>query len=1484
MKVFKYILNIIIWTVIAVYLLTILTFRIPSIQKYAGDRVAMALSNKLGTKVMVGNVNPGWLNRLVIDQVEIDDQQGETMLKANRLSIRVGIWPLLTDGIIDISTAQILGAQLKLYQATPDAKPNFQFALDSLASKEPKSDSRTNLHLGSLIVRHSMVAYDKLWLPTHRGQLDINHLRLTDISSHIIIKTLTNDSIHVVTKNMAFKEQSGLHIKRLAFQFEGGKTHSLLHQLELQLPHTTISLHQVEANYHTNDKKMDWRSLKYHGKLLPSHITLADIAPLLPALRNFESAISIESEVEGAADNLMVKRLRVGSTTGDIAIDCNGWMHQMTTASTWGVRIKELSLSAKTIDFISENLKGKHITLPTPLVRAGDIRISGEANGRKLQQIHAVQHVKTNAGNIQLQFAKEQNQSFQASIKTDGINLQSLLNDKHFGNMATNIKLSGSLAKQSFHVVANGHISQFDYNNYSYRNLQLDARYDKKNIEGHLTIDDPNIGLDVNGKCTLGNSNKDIQLKAAVLNFAPKSINLSDKWGDARFFADIEANISGSRVDNTQGNICINNFSMISSAESYELDQLQLQTGYDNGTHFIRLNSDFAHAEIYGSFDYHTLTKSFTNFLASQMPTLPGLPTIDRNTRNNFAIHATISKSDWLQQLLHFPLAIKQPITLDGFVNDKTRTINVQALAPEFYYDGKGYRDASLNIVTPGDTLACQLGLVKIMDNDDRFQVEMEAKAHDNHLNTTLRWDNQQTEKALRGTLNTIANFYTNDNGQHAANIHVKPSTINVHNTWWSVEPSHIVYAPKHIDINGFTIRHDDQHLIIDGTASTSANDEIYVSLNDIDIEYILELVNFHAVDFNGQATGRILASGVFSDKPKASAQIMVDQFKFEHGRMGMLNANVEWNDQQQQIDIHAIADDGQFADERKSKTYINGYVSPKNNFIDLAIRAQNTRIDFMHSFTKSFISHIEGSALGEVRLSGPLSTINIAGELVVNGEAHVKPTGCTYQLRNDTIRLVPDEITFASCPIYDIHGQRGIVNGGIHHQHLTNLTYDLYVDANNLLAYDFPDFGDDTFYGTVYGTGKVAIHGRPNETTIDMNVTPQRGSTFVYNVAQPDAIGNQEFIRWNAKSLTPTSSNPQKKQNTTDNPLEDRSDMRINFLINCTPDATLRLLMDSQTNDYITLNGNGVLRATWYNKGGFQMFGTYRVDHGTYGVTIQEIIKKDFTFQPGGTIIFAGDPYEATLNLQASHMVNGVSLSDLNVGKSFANTVRVNCLMNITGQPSQPIVDFDLDMPNVNTDEKQMVRSIINGQEEMNQQVLYLLGIGRFYPQGANNVDANDTQQSQTSLAMQSLLSGTLSSQINSLLKSVIKSNDWSFGANISTGDEGWNNAEYEGIVSGRMFNNRLLINGQFGYRDKAATANTSFIGDFDVQYLLVPNGNLALKVYNQTNDRYFTKSSLNTQGLGLIIKKDFTNLRDLFGIKKSKKKKKHSDKQKQK
>ena len=1468
MKVLKRILSIAIWGFIGLYLLLMISFHIPAVQEYIGNKTAKLLADELGTKVRVERVDLGFLNRVVIDKVMIEDQQGKEMLSIGRLGVRISLWELM-NGKISISSAQIFGAHAKLYQTSPETAPNFQFVIDSLASKDTTSQTPLDLHINSLIMRRSSVTFDKLWEPETPNELNPSHLHVKDISAHIILKTLTTDTMNINVKKLAFEEKSGLKVNKFALRYEGGRSHSILHHLQIQMPGTDFQLKEVTANYRFEDDKFLVESLEYQGEIPESHVRLSDLSCLLPSLKTFNSTLTVASIIKGKGYNLDIPNINVSSSTGDVSIRCDGYIHQLNKKPIWYANMQDLSLSAKTLNFISENLRGRKVEVPEVINRIGDIHLTGDVSGQGIEQVNANQQIRSGAGNATVHFALDPRQEFTGDITTQGINLHQLLNDEHFGMLATDIKLRGSLARNHTHVHADGVVNKFEYNNYLYQNIKLNGSFAGNQIEGKLSVDDPNINLAAEGVAMLGKGQQSIDLKSTISEFSPQNTHLTDQWGDARFSTVIETTLKGAKLNDAEGFMHLSGFSMKGSGKDYELTDLQLHTGFKEQTHFLQLTSDFMDAEIRGDFDYQTLTQSITNFLASRMPTLPGLPKVNPNTNNNFTIHATVRKSDWLQQILNIPLTIKQPITMEGFVNDHVRDINLECRLPEFYYKESGYRAGQVNISTPNDSLSIDASITKLMENGNHFDISLKGKAHNNHLISTFAWDNHAKER-MSGMLNSTANFFQTPDGRQVAFIGVAPSHLNIHNTIWNAEPCAISYSDKRLEINDLNIHHGNQYLMVNGIASENDQDSIVVNLKDVDVAYILELVNFDAVSFSGLATGQAQAKGVFGKQLHANADLIVNDFKFEKGRMGVLDAHVNWNTEKEQIDIQAVANDGEDA-----ITHIDGYVSPDKNFIDLGIKADGTHIDFMHSFTESFLSKVEGHADGSVRLFGPLDQINLTGGLVVNGLAHVTPTGCTYQLRNDTIRLIPNEVEFVRCPIYDIHDRQGIVTGGIHHDCLTNLTYDLYINAQNLLAYDFPDFGDGTFYGTVYGTGEVAIHGRDNEVVIDMDVTPEPNSVFVYNAADPDAVSNQEFIHWGIKA--PSASSDDKKQAAS--PIEERSDLRINFLVNCTPNATLRLLMDSRTNDYINMRGDGVLRATWFNKGGFNMFGTYRVNNGTYDVTIQNVIKKNFTFQEGGTIVFGGNPYNASLNLQAVHTVNGVSLSDLNVGQSFSNSVRVNCLMNITGMPSKPVVEFDLDMPNVNADEKQMVRSLINSQDEMNQQVVYLLAIGRFYPQGANNAQSN-SNQNQTSLAMQSLLSGTLSGQINSLLKNVIKSNDWSFGANISTGDEGWNNAEYEGLISGRLFNNRLLINGQFGYRDNTKTANPSFIGDFDIRYLLFPNGNLALKVYNQTNDRYFTKSSLNTQGIGLIIKKDFNGWRDLFSSKKKKKKEKKDKK----
>ena len=1463
LKVFKYIVNIIVWTLLGLYLLFILTFKIPAVQQWLGGKMANVVAQKLGTSVSIGRADVGIFNRLTLYEVVIRDQQDKDMLTARRLSATIDLLPL-TKGKISIATGQLFGAHGIFYQRDSLSKPNFQFALDSLASKDTTSTTPLDLRFNSLIIRHSSISFDRLDLPETPEVLNPNHLKINDINIHAIVKTLTEDSLNINLKRLALKEKSGLQIDRLTFRFQGGRSCSNLQDFELKMPGTEIKLGDIDAKYQFRDDHLMIPSLVYKGSIEPSTITFSDLACLLPSLKTFNSTLTLSTFFRGQGEDINVSDLLVHSTTGDIDIDIDGWVRNLTlTDPTWYADINDLRLSDKTISFISENLKGQQMDVPPIVTRLGNIHMKGFVKGTGTSEITTNSQLATDAGNVAMNLMLNRQREFSGSINTDGINLKQLLDDEKFGMLATKINLSGKLPTEGdITIEAEGNIDQFDYNGYQFQNIAVNGLYSSDDIHGTLSIDDPNLRLSVDGIMKRIGDTENVQVEAHLDQFSPQAMHLSDKWGNARFAANLKADIMGSSTNDAVGSIDLTDLSMVSENSNYKMNALHVESGYENNIHHITMNSDFATASIKGNFDYSTLLQSITNYVVTKLPTMPGLPQVNPNTNNNFAIDVTIHKSDWLQHLLQIPVRLTSPLTLRGTVNDKMQQIVLACNIPQMFYKDSQYDDCNLSIVSPMNTLLCDLSATKLMGNGEKWDLQVTSSAYNNQLTASLLWDNHAS-KHMGGMITAMAEFNTTLEGKAITNVDIASSKITIDDATWDVQPCHIAYYDNRLDIFNFAVRHDQQHLMIDGTASGSNLDSLQVNLNEIDISYVLNLVNFHAVSFSGLATGSGIVSGVLGDL-QANGALKVEEFKFEDGRMGTLDARVDWNKEKEQIDIHAIADDGP-----EAKTLIDGYVSPERNYIDLGIRAEGTYLDFAKSFTSSFCSHVDGHANGAVRLIGPLDAINLTGELLVNGHAHVTALGCTYEMRNDTIRMVPNEIEFVRCPVYDIYGNQGILTGGIHHKELTNLTFDIFVDAENLLAYDFPDFGEEMFYGTVFAKGRAAIHGRENETIIEADVTPQKNSFFVYNASSPEVVASQEFIEWNSDTKT-------NKKNTAVDDTDDnfRSDLTMRLKVNTTPDAQLRLLMDARTGDYIVLRGRGDLQATYYNKGGFNMFGNYEVTEGKYNVTIQNVIKKDFNFSEGGTIVFGGDPYDAQLDLQAQYIVNGVSLSDLNIGKSFSNTVRVNCLMNITGQPKAPIVDFDLDILNVNSNEKQMVRNIINGQDEMRQQVIYLLAIGRFYPQGANNAAESESQRSNTSLAMQSLLSGTLSGQLNSMLGQVIKSNNWNFGANISTGDEGWNNAEYEGIINGRLLNNRLLINGQFGYRDNATTATPSFIGDFDIRYLLSPNGNLALKVYNQTNDRYFTRSSLNTQGIGIIMKKDFNGWRSLFNLKKKEKK----------
>lgn len=1440
MKKFKHICNGIIWTLIVLYLLLIVLMHLPSVQTFLGKEVAEALADKFGTKVEVGKVNLGFFNRIIIDDVMMYDQQGDSLIYASRLSAKID-YMAATQGKISVSSAQIFGLRANLYRQTAKSPANFQFVLDSLASKDTTQHKPLDLHIGSLIIRRGAIAYNQRDVAPRSGVFSPQHIRVSELSSHILLNHVTDNSIDLLLKKLSFKDESGFKLQSLHFKLQADRQKATLKEFRLLMPRSELVLDDLKATYRFEGKRFIPESLRFKGGIQQSKITFADVASLVPALRHFDDAVFVSSRFSGTAKSISVPSLNLRTGSGSINLQARGSYSHASSHPAWNADIANLNLSPAGVEFLAENL-GSKVKIPKEIQRLGTIHLTGKAKGYE-KVLSAKGNIETDAGNISLQAVKNDDR-IKASVDTRGVNLGRILDNRKLGTVVAKIDAHGTMK----HIFAKGNIARFDYGNYDFHNIEIDGDYDMKTLRGTASIADPNVNLSVKGDYQLGS--RLYALDAAINHLRPTVLGM--KMHDP----------------------------------SYSLDNISISANNKGKEGHLDIEAPFVSLYARGQYDLTTIYGSIMRLVADKLPTIPGISKHAAKGYNDFTLQANITSAEVLQRMFGLPLSLNLPVHINGNISDAEKNVNLYINAPNFSWDGSAFHDANIELNTIGDSLRMEARISQGLPYEKTPVYRLRAAAADNNLSTLLYYANQSSKLPITGKIDARTQFFTSDNGATGVHVTVNPSEIMLGEKKWLLNPADIIYRKNELTVDMLNFSHGDQHIIINGKATPQATDSIVADLKDVDVAYILNLVNFHSVDFAGKASGKAVVKSIFQT-PEAYANLDVKDFVFENGPLGTLHAKATYDNQEGQINIDATAEDGP-----EHLTVINGYVSPKRNYIDLGIEAHNTSLKFMENFCGSFLNKVEAWCKGKLNVVGDLKNINLVGDVVAHGRMHMKQLGTDYTFNHLRAHAIPDDIQFEGDSIYDSHyngkhSHFALIRGGIHHKHLTRLSYDLDIDANNFLGFDTHEFGDDTFYGTVFATGTVGIHGKSGETIIDIDATPEPHSIFVYNVASPDAISAGSFIHWNDatpyiyRPYSPDSDKDKKKDSSSDF----SSDMRINFLVNTNPNLTLKLMMDDQTGDYITLNGNGVIRANYYNKGGLDMFGNYVVDHGQYKLTIQNIIKKDFDFQPGGTIAFGGDPYNAPLNLQAKYTVNGVPLSDLNIGRSFSsNNIRVDCLMDITGTPGAPKVDFSMDLPTVNSDAKQMIYSVINSQEEMNQQVLYLLGIGRFYTQTKNNQTSEDaSQQSQTSLAMQSLLSGTISQQINNVLSSFVNSSNWNFGANISTGNEGFNNAEYEGILSGRLLNNRLLFNGQFGYRDNA-NATQSFIGDFDLRYLIFPNGNLSIHVYNQTNDRYFTRNSLNTQGVGLIMKKDFFNLRDLLGIKKKSKDKEKEDKNKKK
>ena len=1489
MKTFEKILVQLVSILLILYAAIVLLFSLPLMQNKLADWTADVLSKQIKSKVEIGSINIGLLNRVIVNDVVVYDPSGKQFASIARVSANVNP-SLLLAGKISIGTAQLFSVKAKLYRQTPDSTPNYQFIVDAFKSEEKDEPTDIDLSIGSLLMRHADISYDILSENQKESGIDFNHLYMKDGGMNLVLRCLTNDSLNISIRHFHAKEQnSGFVVKNAQLYLTGNNENATLSNFELSLPHSAISVDTLDINYKNLQKQ---KRFNFTSTPISGHITPCDLQAILPNLATLTTPVSFNIATSGNEKNINIDLF---SYSKDNALKLNAiaqlsnildkeHFHFHTNVKT--LHIEDIYIQDLVKAFIPQHTEN-------PIIAAvKDIDYKGNLEQASDGTLFSDGIINTAIGNAEYDLSLYPDKFLTGTIDGDSINICVLLDNETFGTASFSMDVATNIDGKSKIPAGKvaGKIYNVNYNGYNYRNIDVDATSTSSQIDGEIGIDDDNLKMKTLFSYSDTNT-KGIQMQVLLDHFSPHRLNLTENHIGERLSLNADIDLLGTDFNHLFGHVTINDILLTTPSDRFTMSNITIKAEHlGDQQNLYTVNSDVIKGRIEGNANIADIVTNVTNQLAIHLPVaVKSKPAEDSDFTYNF----TITDSPIIHHFIDADFAITNPVYINGSINSEQSQMSIQIAASKLLYEGKAYDNLSIECHSTDNNMNVKASAHSLLPGNKyndipptNTMLNISADIHDNTIDGNLNLNIDGANNINLSLIPTVQLADSLGNMKTVISLHRSEAIIN--DTTWTVSPSVISLYKNNIKCSRvkFANNNTNSSLAIDGRVSASPTDSIVATLENLEIKYFLSLIDFDAVRFAGKASGSITAKKLFENNgaPDLKAHLQVADLSIQEGIIGDADIQAKWDKtvdgisvDGRIIDLYQVPDALTGNDKNVAGiTTVKGWISPSKNDMRLDINTLNTNASFIHGFLGGVFKEVSGYITGPISVIGPLNDVNIVGNAVPNMNLRLRATNVPYHVEGDTIHLRKYLFDFPNISLYDRFGNRSTVTGQVTHRNMKNFAYSFNADLQETLVYDETQFNSDKFLATVFANGELSIDGRDGHPLyVTASITPTTGSVFAYDAATPDAITGNTFIEFRDRDslIVATTQASASQPSNLDAYYNDSlaiineaqknydSDIFVNFDINLTPACEVKLRMNNTEDGYIQTYGNAKLSAQWYNKGSFQLFGKYDIDGGAYRLYLQDIIFRDLALQPGSSVEFNGNPFNANIHLICHHTINSVPLSDLTSTTAFSqnNKVKVICILDITGKLGNMDFKFGMDMPTVSEESKQLVNSIINSEEEMNTQMIYLLGFGRFYPSEYARANGNNSNQ-----AVNSLLSSTLSGQLNQMLSNVIGNNsNWNFGSSLTTGEQGWNDLDVEGILSGRLLDERLLIDGNFGYRDNALTQRANFIGDFEIKWRITPTGNLYVKAYNQTNDRYFTKATLNTQGIGLSWQHDFELIR---------------------
>lgn len=912
----KHIVRFTIIIALVCYFGIIAVLSLPFIQKRLSVLAAQELSRIMQTEVSIGNIDLGLLNRVIIQNVYLEDKSGQELLKVARLSAKIELSPLL-HGRIRISSIQLFGLNAHLNRQTPESKPNFQFILDAFASKDTvKKKSNIDLRINSVLIRRGQIYYDLLSAAQTPGRFNTNHLGIQNFSATLSLKALTPDSLNAQIKRLSFNEQSGFKLKKLALKLTANHYGLQANNVEVSLPQSELAIDTLAVAHDSTSSFPIFNNDTQYMARMHASIALSDLAMFVPSFAHFDDDINLRIALEGKGYQTKCTDIYLSNDDQSLLLKgeamINHW-NEKNNLFLFG-NLSQLDADKEGISWLIQNLTGK-ANAPDILQRIGDISFNGDISGY-LNQLTTHGTLLTDVGNIRANVTMHSDtithlHSYSGKIISPELNLGMLLNqEKTLGNAAFDIELQGfkyNNGKAESYI--KGNISSLTYKQYEYRNIMLDGKYTPGGFNGKLSLDDSNGNIEINGHFATRQAVPDFNLRAVVRNFRPNDLHLTDKYKDTDMSLNLTADFSGHSIDDMQGKISIDSVSVNApeEAQCYYLDNLSITAGNTgkNKEKQIEIHSPFLNGSVKGNYSYRTLPASILKTLQRYIPSLLALNKELPETNNNFQFHFQLDNTELFSKVLNIPIELGMPATLNGYFDDSRTRLQIQGYLPEFVYNDSYFESGTFLCSNTADELECQVRINKRMKKGGMINFSVNSLVAADKLKTTIHWGNN-VPSTFSGVVETMTSFRkSEEKNRLSTTIDIRPSKIILNDTIWKVHPSKITIDKDLIEIDDFLFEHQDQYVRANGRIGKEQTDSCLVDLSNINLQYVMDIIQFHAVKFNGLITGRVHLHNVL-DKPVMYTRLSVKDFSLNDALLGLGDIKGEWDNELGGVRLHA--------------------------------------------------------------------------------------------------------------------------------------------------------------------------------------------------------------------------------------------------------------------------------------------------------------------------------------------------------------------------------------------------------------------------------------------------------------------------------------------------------------------------------------------------------------------------------------------------